>query len=263
MASRPAPLRTWVAALDAEQILVIALMVVSLVAHSLNMFNYPSFTWKDDEGIYAAQAWAILRMGQLTPYTYWYDHAPGGWIFVAAWMALTGGPQTFGGAIDSGRVLMLVLHLAMVPLLYRLVRKLGGGPLPATIAVLFFSLSPLAIFYQRLLILDNIALFWLLLSIELLLDGWGRLSRTVLSGICFALAVLTKETAIIMLPVMLLIAFQQRWEHHGPFAIGGWVVPMVLVGTIYPLFALLKGELWPTQWPLQMGPGGGRPRASR
>lgn len=254
----PTP-RSWARSLDAEALLVVALVAVSFLAHALNMFNFPSFTWKDDEGIYAAQAWAILRMGQLTPYTYWYDHAPGGWIMIAGWMGLTGGPHTFGGAVDSGRVLMLVLHLAMVPLLYRLVRKLGGGPLPAALAVLFFSLSPLALFYQRLLLLDNIALFWILLSVELLLDGWGRLSRTVLSGICFAMALLAKETAIVLLPAMLLIAFHQRWEHHGPFAIGGWLVPMGLVVSWYPLFALLKGELWPTVWPIEASATGGPP----
>ena len=97
-------------------------------------------------------------------------------------MALTGGPHTFGGAIDSGRVLMLLLHLAMVPLLYRVARKLGCGPPAAALAALLFSLSPLAIFYQRPVLLDNIMLFWVLLSLDLLLDGWGRLSRSCSAG---------------------------------------------------------------------------------
>ena len=46
-----------------------------------------------------------MREGRLAPYTYFYDHAPAGWILLAAWMALSGGPHAFGSTIDSGRVL--------------------------------------------------------------------------------------------------------------------------------------------------------------
>src|ERR1043165_3503231 len=92
-----------------EPAVLASLIAVGLVSHGLNMFQFPSFTGIDDEGIYASQAWAILREGQLSPYTYVYDHVPGGWILLAVWMAITGGPHAFGGAIDSGRVLMLVV----------------------------------------------------------------------------------------------------------------------------------------------------------
>src|SRR5579872_6679533 len=97
--------------LRGEAPLLLALVGICLISHGLNMFQYPSFTGTDDEGIYASQAWAILREGQLSPYTYVYDHVPGGWILVALWMAITGDPHAFGSAIDSGRVLMLLLHV--------------------------------------------------------------------------------------------------------------------------------------------------------
>jgi len=238
-------LRSWTMLLAREQVLVLGLMVVALIAQGLNMFHYPSFTFLDDEGIYAEQAWAVLREHRLAPYTYWYDHAPGGWLLVAAWMALTGGVHTFGGAIDSGRMLMLLLHVAMVPLLYHLARKLGCGVPMAAFAVVLFSVSPLAIFYQRLFLLDNIMLFWVLLSLDLLLDGWGRLSRVALSGVCFGIALVSKETAVFLVPVLLFIAVQQRWRHQGKFGVAAWVVPMLVVLSWYPLFAILKGELLP------------------
>ena len=88
-------------------------------------------------------------------------------------------------------------------------------------------------------------LFWCLLSLDLLLDGWGRLSRVTLSGICFGIAMLTKETAVFLLPPMLYIAWQQRWQHQARFAVVGWLVPMVVVVSWYPLYAALKGELLP------------------
>jgi endo-1,4-beta-D-glucanase Y/4-amino-4-deoxy-L-arabinose transferase-like glycosyltransferase len=272
--ARAVPLRTWpvrgsatwaavesgvrqfVLNLGGDTPMLFALAAVGLVAHGLNMFQYPSFTGLDDEGIYASQAWAILREGQLSPYTYVYDHVPGGWILVAGWMALTGGPHAFGSAIDSGRVLMLVLHVASLVMVYRLARKLGCGVAVAGVAAFIFTASPLALPYQRRLLLDNIMLFWALLSLDLLLDGWGRLSRVTLSGVCFGIAMLTKETAVFLLPPMLYIAWQQRWQHQGRFAIVGWLVPMVVVVSWYPLYAALKGELLPAGAAVQFSTSG-------
>ncbi|MFL5802776.1 MAG: ArnT family glycosyltransferase [Roseiflexaceae bacterium] len=244
-----ADLAAWVhggvSVLKGELGLLLALLLIAFVAHGFNMFNFPAFTYNGDEGIYTGQALAVLHDGQLAPYTYWYDHAPAGWIFLAAWMALSGGPLAFGNPIDSGRVLMLLLHLAMVYRLYQVARKLGCGPAPAAFGVLLFSLSPLAIFYQRPVMLDSLMLFWLLISLDLLLDGQGRLSRVALSGFCFGLALLSKETAVFLLPAMLYIAFRERRAHHGGFAVGGWLLPLAIVTSWYPLYALLKGELLP------------------
>jgi 4-amino-4-deoxy-L-arabinose transferase-like glycosyltransferase len=191
-------------------LLLFAVLLVGLLAMGLNMFNYPAFTWTEDEGVYVSQAWAVLRTGQLAPYTYVYDHAPGGWLLLAAWMGFTGQPLAFGNTIDSGRVLMLLLHLAMVPLLYHLARKLGCRAPLAALAAGLFSVSPLAVTYQRLVLLDSMMLFWVLLSLDLLLDGWGRLSRVIMSGFCFGVALVTKETAAVLLPVMIFIAVHQR-----------------------------------------------------
>src|SRR6476660_1904138 len=121
-----ARLRARLGLLLGEPALMLSLVAVGLVAHGLNMFNNPGFAGIGDEGIYISQAWAIIREGRLAPYTYFYDHAPGGWILLAAWMKLTGGPFTFGEAINSGRMLMFLLHGAMIPLLYRLARRLGA-----------------------------------------------------------------------------------------------------------------------------------------
>ena len=235
---------------------LLGLAALALFSHGLNMFQYPSFTGSDDEGIYAAQAWAVLREGLLSPYTYVYDHVPGGWILVAAWMAVTGGPHEFGSAIDSGRALMLLLHVASVLMVYRVARKLGCGVAIAALAGFMFTVSPLALPYQRRLLLDNIMLFWCLLSLDLLLDGWGRLSRVTMSGICFGLAMLTKETAIFLLPPMLYIAWQQRWQHQARFAVVGWLVPLVMVVSWYPLYAALKGELLPAGAAVQFSTSG-------
>ncbi|HEX2915950.1 MAG TPA: glycosyl hydrolase family 8 [Chloroflexia bacterium] len=243
--NRASGLKGLIGILSNETTLVIALVVFGALVHSLNMFNYPAFTYKDDEGIYTSQAWSVLQLHKVTPYTYTFDHTPLGWIQYAVWTGLTGGFYAFGTPINSGRVLMLLLHLLMIPMLYQLARKLGGNIWMAVLATFLFSISPLAIFYQRLVLLDNIMLFWVLLSLNLLLDGKGRLSRLFLSGVCFGLGLLSKETAIFLLPVVLYLAWRQRWHHHGRFGFTAWVVPAAMVVSLYPLYALFKGELLP------------------
>ena len=92
-------------------------LVVAVLVHSYNMFGFPLYL--GDEGIYMSQAYATLKMGRITPYTYWYDHAPAGWLLIALWSAITGGFNTFGTAVDGGRVLMLLLHLLSVHCCFR------------------------------------------------------------------------------------------------------------------------------------------------
>src|SRR6202171_3127301 len=135
--------------LGSEAPVLLGLAALGLIAHGLNMFQYPSFTGSDDEGIYAAQAWAVLREAALSPYTYVYDHVPGGWILVAAWMAVTGGPHGFGSAIDSGRAFMLLLHIASLLMVYRVARKLGCGVGTAALCGFLFTGLPLPLLYAR------------------------------------------------------------------------------------------------------------------
>ncbi len=236
-------LRSFVAVLRGERFLVVGLVLVGLASHGVNLFHYPAPGRFDDEGIYMAQAWSVLRQGRLSPYTYFYDHAPAGWFLIAGWLGLTGGPDTFGSAIDSGRVLMTLLHGASVALLYQVARKLGGNVPAAALTAIIFTLSPLAILYQRPVLLDNIMIFWILLSLVLLLRSAGRLSWLVFSGLSFGLATLSKETALFLLPALLFLVLVTRREAQGGFAFGGWLVPMLIVVSWYPLFALLKEEL--------------------
>ncbi|MGH7863280.1 MAG: glycosyltransferase family 39 protein, partial [Candidatus Dormibacteraceae bacterium] len=145
--------RRWVLA-HPETLWVIGILVVAGLAQGVNMLHFPYD--ETDEGTYMAQAWAVLHQGQLAPYTYWYDHAPLGWIQIALWTVLTGGFYTFGSAVDSGRVLMLGMQLGSVLMVYRIARRVSDSVLGATIAALTFSLSAYGIYYHRRVLLDNI-----------------------------------------------------------------------------------------------------------
>ena len=226
--------------------MVIALlMIITVLTHGVNMFHYPYYT--NDEGTYMSQAWSMSEEGKLAPYTYWYDHAPAGWIFIAMWAKLTGGYFTFGDAVASGRIFMLVLHVCIAGMLYFITRKISNSILAATIAVLLFSLSPLGIYFQRRILLDNIMVFWSMVSIALLLRKNLKMRHILLSGLCFGIAILTKENAIFFIPAILYGISLYSHTIYKRIAIVLWLAIVGSVTSLYFFYALLKGEFFPVQ----------------
>src|SRR4051812_28378171 len=180
-----------------ERLVVFIGLIASLVAHAYNMFNFPPY--EQEEGTYIPGAWVILQ-GLLQPSPYRYDPPPLGWIQIAAWVQLTGGFFTFGNALNSGRVLMLLFAVGGSLLVYLITHRLSGSRSAALLAMAIFSLSPLSMTYQRLVLLDNIATFWLLLSLYLLVVGNSRLFFIASAAVSFGIAILTKEVFLLFLP---------------------------------------------------------------
>lgn len=216
---------------------------ISLVFHGYNMFNYPYF--ENDEATYLAQAWSFLSEGKLAPYTYWYDHAPVGWLFSSVWILLTGGLFTFGFSLNSARIFMLVIHLASTFFLYRITKRITGTDLSAFITSLFFVISPLAIYFQRRFLLDNLMTFWILLSLYLILYARNRLISYFASAIAFGIAVLTKENAIFFMPIFVGLVISSVHKSHRIVVIAKWIIVTGMIISLYPLYALLKNELFP------------------
>jgi 4-amino-4-deoxy-L-arabinose transferase-like glycosyltransferase len=225
--------------------LLLVALVTGALTHGYHLFLYPLYI--TDEGIYMQRAWAVIRAGALAPYTYNYDHAPAGWLVIAAWVSLLPRQfQTFGDAINAGRVLMLLVHLASVYLLFQVARRLSGSTLAAFAATFFFNVSPLAIFYQRQVVLDNLMVFWVLLSVCLATSDDGRVLTPILSGTAFGIAVLTKENAIFFIPALGYLLFGQvRPRLNRRFARGLAMFAAVAIVSEYFLYAVLKNELLP------------------
>jgi 4-amino-4-deoxy-L-arabinose transferase-like glycosyltransferase len=227
-----------------EILIIVALSGVAIAAHGTNMFDYPASSLADDEGTYVQQAWAVLREGRLSPYTYTYDHVPGGWLQIAAWLGLVG-PRAFGSVTETARVFMLVLHVAAVIFLYVAARRLGVRPVAASLGALAFAASPLALFYGREAILDNIMAFWLVLALALL--AAARSARVMaLAGAALGVAILSKEPALVLIPAYALLAAVRapRGKRRGQaLAI---IAPALALISMYPLYALTQGQLWPT-----------------
>jgi endo-1,4-beta-D-glucanase Y/4-amino-4-deoxy-L-arabinose transferase-like glycosyltransferase len=224
-------------------LILVSLLLISAVSHAYNMFHFPYY--ENDEGTYMSQAWSLLTQGKLEPYTYWYDHAPLGWVFIALWTVLTGGFFTFGVAVNSGRVFMLILHLFSTFFLFKITKKISGKTLAATIAVLLFSLSPLGIYYQRRVLLDNIMTFWTLFSLFLLTNTGSKLRYAVLSALTFGIAVLSKENAVFFIPAFMYVIGTKFNKRHITFAFVQWIAISACVISLYFIFALLRNEFFP------------------
>lgn len=236
--------RSLLRALRLELVWFTVLLTIVGLAHGVNMFDYPYY--ENDEGTYISQAWALLNLGELAPYTYWYDHAPFGWIQIAAWTLVTGGFYTFGDTVESGRVLMLVYQIGSAALVYFITRRITNSVATASLAMLVFGLSVFGIFFHRRVLLDNIAAFWALLSIYCLIHGRLTLWRTWLSALCLALGILSKESVVFLLPVLAYLTWHRSHSSQQLLAVVGWFAVAGCVVSLYVLMAALKGELFPS-----------------
>lgn len=225
-----------------EILVVIGLVVLSAALHATNMFEFPYY--ENDEGTYVSRAWNFIQTGQLDVYTYRYDHAPAGWMLLGVWFALTGGDVVFGSLLESGRVFMLLIHVVSTVLLYLIARRLSGGMTAGVIAVLIFAMSPLGIYFQRRVLLDNIMIFWILLAILVLLRKNLTLSAVVTSGLLFGIAVLTKLNAAFFGLGFLVLLVMYAARHQRRHAISLWLAFAGGVVILLLLYALLNEELF-------------------
>jgi len=223
-----------------------AAVLTGLLTHGYHLFKYPLYL--TDEGIYMQRTWSLIRETRLSPYTYDYDHAPGGWITIAGWVyPLPKQFETFGNAVNTGRFLMLLVHLASVVLLFEITRRLSGSVLAASVAAFFYNFSPLAVYYQRQVMLDNLMMFWALLALFLLLRSRFRITDALAGGLALGLALITKENALFFIPTFVYLLYR-RIKGLGNHRFAKTLWPFTLLAPVgaYVMYSLLKNELMPT-----------------
>ncbi len=225
-----------------EAIAVAFIIGITMVLQALNIFNAPAYSV--DEGNSMSNAWAILH-GMITPYAYTYNHPPLGWIQIAAWVQLTGGLSSFGNAINSGRVLMLLLAGASSLLLYLIASHLSGSRSAALLAILIYTLSPLSLLYRREVLLDNIGVFWLLLSLSLITAGKSKQRTFVMAALALGIAILSKGMLVLFVPAMLYAVWLYATPFQRKFSLLVFLYITFAVSSTFVLLALLKGELVP------------------
>jgi hypothetical protein len=222
----------------------VTVLVVVGAAMAWNLQGYPGRV-NDDEGTYVDRGWAMLATHHLSNYTYFWDHPFLGWATIAGWAALTDGFSRDSRSVMVGRELMWVATLVSCVLLYVLARRIGIRRPFAAAAVLLFGLSPIGIFYHRMVSLDNLAVTWALAALVLAASGRRSWAAAIGSGVCFALAFWNKETVLLLLPVVLWLLWRRADQPTRLANVSSFCVVCLSGIAFYPLLAILKGELLP------------------
>jgi hypothetical protein len=234
--------REWYARHGASAAILVPLLVVVGAVHAIGSSTFPR--WVDDPGTYLSQAWSFQYRHALSPYSYFYDHTPAGWVTMALWSMLTNGFSRHDSAIGFGNECMLIAKLASAALLYVLGRRLGFSRLAAATAVLLFGLCPLELMYSRWTFLDNLVTPWLLLAFVLAYTPRKSIAATTGAAMSFAIAALTKETVLVLLPAFLWAVAQNLDRRNRPQVVTVAGFSGVLLMAMYPLYAAYKGELF-------------------
>ncbi|MBJ2122472.1 glycosyltransferase family 39 protein [Arthrobacter sp. MSA 4-2] len=220
-------------------------LTLTAILYGVNLHGYPEFG-NDDEGTYFAQAWSVANRGDVAHYTYWYDHPPVGWMQMA--VLLQPLQWVWGGdgipIQTAGRGMMTLIAVGSAALIYKISCNLGMAKPVALVAPLVWALSPLAVHYGRQIFLDNIALIWLLACFALI-TGKPKLHHHVAAGAAFGLAVLSKETAAVALPAILVALWVSSWPRTRAFSLVGFLGAGALLISGWVLFAIVKNELFP------------------
>jgi len=234
---------SWMRSHWQDLLIIGVLALITGVVTGTNLGSYPMRF--EDEGTYVAQAWAVQKQGELAHYTYWYDHPPAAWIQLAIYTTITFAFERQESAIEAGREFMLLMHVLSVIILYAIARRLAMGKVVAVVVSLLFALSPLSVEFSRLVLLDNIALPWMLGAFLLALSPKRHLWTIAASAVFMAVAVLSKETFLIFLPALIYMIYQHSDVRNRRFVFLLFGVIFTLLVASYALLAALKNELFP------------------
>jgi hypothetical protein len=130
-------------------------------------------------------------------------------------------------------------------LLFALARRLGIGSIAAAIGTLAYALSPLVVEFSRYVLLDNVALPWLLGAFVLALSPRRHLVAAVGTAVCMVVAILSKETFVALLPVLLYALWRNGDSRNRRYLLTAFSVVFVMLSGVYVLYAVLKNELLP------------------
>ncbi|MBD8726409.1 glycosyltransferase family 39 protein [Frigoribacterium sp. CFBP 13707] len=222
---------------------LLPVLAIAATVQAWNMAGSPQRI--DDEGTYTAQAWAVQHLGELTHYTYWYDHPPVGWLQIAAYTSLTGAFSRYDIAVLAAREAVLAFTLVAVVLVWLFGRKLGLSRPAAAVAALVFAVSPLALQFHRTVYLDNIATPWLLAAFVFALSRRYQLAGYAAASLTFGIAVLSKETYLLALPFLAWTMWRGADRSTRRYTLSIAASLLVLVGLGYVALAAVKGELLP------------------
>jgi len=245
--------------------LAILLVVIGLSAftHLWNLDGFPSI-YRDEDHYLRKTLHVLTGLGpqeksdELVSYpSHPYTHPYFGQLFLATILGGIGYPDSINPSIEPSsikeiylipRILMGILAVLDTFLLFKITER-RYGTTTAVIASILFAVMPLTWIIRRIL-LEPIQLPFLLGSIlvAMYLKDYESKGRIVLilvtiSGILFGLTIFTKLPIFTLIPLVVYVIYSnsKNWK-----LVGTWLLPVLLIPLLWPLFALLNGEY--DQW---------------
>jgi len=227
-------------------------LVLAAFTHLWNPVGFPDVFY--DEGIYMYRAMHLLAGGG-PQIDYFHDHPFFGQLFLAGALSLTGYPGSLHPTTDTHsvqmlylvpRVLMGILAIFDTLLIYKISERRYSKNV-ALLASVMFAVMPITWLTRRIL-LDSILLPFLLTSILFAIyakDSKNKNLLVVLSGIFLGITLFTKETMVVMIPLIAVLVYQGTRNRK---MLGLWLIPVILIPMIWPLQSIQDNQfhLWIT-----------------
>jgi 4-amino-4-deoxy-L-arabinose transferase-like glycosyltransferase len=178
--------------------------------------DFPNHSpWIMDEAKYTDEGWwanAAVRHFLIGHWELPGDYNPG--VAVPVWpLLLTCIFQFTGVSLVAARATNVALSIATVVLVYALVRRYGGRPVTAALAALLLAASPFAFAFSRLATLDTLIVFeWALALWVASYAEPGRKWPIAALGLLLPVMLLTKTTALVLLPAVLWLLLCKSWR---------------------------------------------------
>lgn len=187
-----------------ESILLIGVIIIYLITHLDGLTNLPVFA---DESIYIRWSQLIIDDWQRYLFFPMNDGKTPLFIWILVPFQLIFKDQLFAGRIVSVLVGMIQIFLNM-----ELIKVLGGKRKTQILAGLFTAILPFWYFHHRIALMDGLLTLFISFSFMQLVrvaksNEKNSLSRLILAGISFGLALLTKIPAILFIPSFYLTIF--------------------------------------------------------
>ncbi len=229
------------------------MLALALLVHLVNLSGFPAFFI--DEGAYISRGVSFSQNGDPTsPNGTFYFHPFLAWILLGLFFRLFNFPLLWtsspGLLYLFPRTILVVMGVVDVAVLYLVVSRVYGRRDYALLSSGLLAVTPLSVRYLRMVLLDSFVLFFVLISLLLLVKYPGR-KGTILSGTVFGMAVLSKLPALFfILPVVLWtlsrtpIRFSpSRTEIalrlHTAFL---WTLPIAGVALVWPGYAVVTDQ---------------------
>jgi Dolichyl-phosphate-mannose-protein mannosyltransferase len=249
-------------------------LALSAFIHLWNPIGFPYL--HGDEGHYIRRAMHLLEglgpQETKSEYDNPYDHPYFGQLFLAGIFSIVGYPHFLtlsDGSVEElkisvgqlylfPRILMGFLAVLDTFLIYKITKRMYTSN-AAIVAAVLFAVMPLT-WLTRRVVLESIFLPLILSSILCALylrpyhkdvdksknksfDKETRKSNilVLISGTLLGLAIFTKITAIMIVPLLIYLIFVYSNKNFKPLRL--WFLPVILIPMIWPAYALVSGQL--------------------